>query len=72
MGECPVRVRFHDVSHQMTERTDLITSDRYDQLSRFGVSSVDGLAIDTVSGSLLVVDNSRDELVVIDLQQLAD
>ncbi len=36
LGECPVRVRFHDVSHQMTERTDLITSDRYDQLSRFG------------------------------------
>ena len=36
LGECPVRVRFHDDSHQMTERTDLINSDRYDQLSSFG------------------------------------
>ena len=36
MGECPGRVRFHDDSHQMTERTDLITSDRCDQLSSFG------------------------------------
>ena len=36
LGECPVRVRFHDDSHQMTERTDLITSDRCDQLSSFG------------------------------------
>lgn len=33
LGECPVRVRFHDDSHQMTERTDLITSDH---LSNFG------------------------------------
>jgi hypothetical protein len=31
-----VRVRFHDDSHQMTEGTDLITSDRCDQLSSFG------------------------------------
>ena len=31
-----MRVRFHDDSHQMTERTDLITSDRCDQLSSFG------------------------------------
>jgi len=36
LGECPGRVRFHDDSHQKTERTDLITSDRYDQLSGFG------------------------------------
>ena len=36
LGECPGRVRFHDDSHQMTERTDLITSDRCDQLSSFG------------------------------------
>jgi hypothetical protein len=36
LGECPVRVRFHDDSHQKTERTDLITSDRCDRLSSFG------------------------------------
>ncbi len=36
LGECPVRVRFHDDSYQMTERTDLINSDRCDQLSSFG------------------------------------
>ena len=36
LGECPGRVRFHDDSHQMTERTDLITSDRCDQLPSFG------------------------------------
>ncbi len=36
LGECPGRVRFHDDSHQKTERTDLITSDRYDQPSSFG------------------------------------
>ena len=36
LGECPVRVRFHDASHQMTEGTDLITSNRCDQLSSFG------------------------------------
>lgn len=36
LGECPVRVRFHDDSHQMTQRTDLITCDRRDRLSSFG------------------------------------
>ena len=36
LGECPVRVRFHDDGHQMTERTDLITSECYDRLSSFG------------------------------------
>lgn len=36
LGECRVRVRFHDDSHQKTERTDLITDDRCDQLSMFG------------------------------------
>ena len=35
-GEGPGRVRFHDDSHQMTERTDLMTSDRCDRLSSFG------------------------------------
>ena len=35
LGECPVRVRIHDDSHQMTERTNLITSNRCDQLSSF-------------------------------------
>ena len=31
-----MRVRFHDDSHQMTEETDLMTSDCSDQLSSFG------------------------------------
>ena len=39
LGECPGRVRFHDDSHQMTERTDLITSDRCNQLSRLGAET---------------------------------
>ena len=38
LGECPGRVRFHDDSRQ-TERTDLITSDRGDQLSSFGAET---------------------------------
>jgi hypothetical protein len=36
LGECPGRVRFHDDSHQKTERTDLITSNGCDRLSSFG------------------------------------
>jgi len=43
-----------------------------DTLSRFGVGSVDGLAIDRNSQSLLVMDNTHDELVVISLNQLGD
>ena len=39
LGECPGRVRFHDASHQMTEGTDLRTSDRCDQLSSFGAET---------------------------------
>ena len=39
LGECPGRVRFHDDSHQMTERTDLITSDRCNRLSSFGAET---------------------------------
>lgn len=43
-----------------------------DELSRFGISTIDGLAIDTRRGSLLVVDNELDELVEIGVDLLAD
>ena len=41
-----------------------------DTLSRFRIARVDGLAIDRNAGTMVVVDNTRDELVEIDLAQL--
>lgn len=42
-----------------------------DDLGRFGVHSIDGLAVDAASGMLIVVDDSTDELVEIDLAQIS-
>lgn len=42
-----------------------------EDLGRFGVRSIDGLAIDPVAGRLVVVDRSADELVEIALTDLA-
>lgn len=48
------------------------TLSEIDELSRFGVSSIDGLAIDSAGSSLLIVDDELDELVELKLAQLAD
>mgnify|MGYP003376221967 CR=1 FL=1 len=42
-----------------------------EDLGRFGVTSIDGLAIDPVARTLVVVDRSRDELIEIALADLA-
>lgn len=41
-----------------------------EDLGRFGVTSIDGLAIDPVAGTLVVVDRSTDELIEIALTDL--
>ncbi len=43
-----------------------------DNLRRFDIGSIDGLAFDPTSNSLLVVDGSSDELVEIGLEQLPE
>ena len=42
-----------------------------DSLERYGVQSIDGLAVDRAAGTLLMVDRSTAELVEIELAQLA-
>ncbi|MBK9036518.1 MAG: hypothetical protein IPL61_35600 [Myxococcales bacterium] len=42
-----------------------------DDLGRFGVTAIDGLAIDPVAHTLVVVDRTRDELIEIALADLA-
>lgn len=43
-----------------------------DELARFGISTVDGLAINTRRGSLLVVDNDQDQPIEISFDLLAE
>lgn len=55
------------------ERFDVTTQRMsvVDDLARFGIRSIDGLAVDTVSATLVVVDRMTDELVEIELSQLS-
>jgi hypothetical protein len=45
-------------------------AERIDDLDRFGVSSIQGLAVDAAAGTLVVVDGADDELVEIELARL--
>ncbi|MBA3540825.1 MAG: hypothetical protein H0T79_14530 [Deltaproteobacteria bacterium] len=51
---------------------DLTTGQRMplDSLERFGIQSIDGLAVDRARGTLIVVDSTSDELVEIELASL--
>ena len=49
--------------------TDALT--REDDLSRFGIESIDGLAFDVVKNVLVVVDGATDELVDLDVSRLS-
>lgn len=53
-------------------RFDLTTArlSTADDLRRFGVGRIDGLTVDTVAQTLLVVDGDDDELIELDLAQL--
>lgn len=44
---------------------------RLDDLSRYGVRSIDGLAFDALSGVLVVADGTTDEVVDLDVSQLS-
>ena len=44
---------------------------RLDDLARYGVRSIDGLAFDALSGVLVVVDGTTDEVVDLDVSQLS-
>ena len=54
-------------------RFDLATSQSIplDDLRRFGVRSIDGLAIDALAGTLVVVDKQTDAVFDIELSRLA-
>jgi hypothetical protein len=43
-----------------------------DDLERFGVSAIDGLAVDTTAGTLVVLDGGSDQVVEIDLAVIGD
>ena len=47
------------------------TLTRLDDLSRYGIRSIDGLAFDAVSGVLVVADGTTDEVVDLDVTQLS-
>jgi hypothetical protein len=47
------------------------TLTRLDDLSRYGIHSIDGLAFDAVSGLLVVADGTTDEVVDLDVTQLS-
>ncbi len=55
------------------DRLDLSTGETtpFDDLERFGVHSIDGLALDRTAQTLIVVDRTTSELVEIDLARLA-
>jgi hypothetical protein len=61
LGQDDQLSRFDITTSQLTE---------LDDLSRFGIDSIQGLAIDPVARTLLVVDNQTDEVVEIELARL--
>ncbi len=61
LGANAILHRFDFDSRQLVE---------VDDLGRFGVKRIDGLAMDHDAGRLVVVDNKRDELIEIELTQL--
>lgn len=60
-------------AHARLFRYDLTASQlsRTDDLTRFGVSQIDGLALDPATNTLLVLDGATDQLVELSLDQLA-
>lgn len=62
LGQGPYLLAFDPATDSMT---------RVEDLSRYGVESIDGLAFDPVSGVLVVADGQLDEVVDLDVSRLS-
>ncbi len=62
LGQGPYLLAFDPAKDSVT---------RLDDLSRYGITSIDGLAFDPLSGVLVVVDGQTDEVVDLDVSRLS-